>query len=141
MAIITETRDDIIPKAKLTYYIYARESDYLKLLEDICKNILNKLYWTRVDLEILKEMQRRIKEENLRLYKKAWETKIESLNEIYKDSAKLWDKVKQLIGSDKEKVEYLIDANNDNNRIYKDEDKEILYRNIWEKNIQNSTGR
>ena len=42
-------------------------------------------------------------------------------------------KVKQLIGSDKEKVEYLIDANNNNNRVYKDEDKEILYRNIWEK--------
>ena len=43
-------------------------------------------------------------EENFRLYKKACETKIESLNEIYKDSAKFWSKVKQLIGSDKEKV-------------------------------------
>ena len=72
-------------------------------------------------------------EENLRLYEEAWETKIESLNEIYKDSAKFWGKVKQLIGSDKEKVEYLIDANNNNNKVYKDEDKEILHRNIWEK--------
>ena len=30
-------------------------------------------------------------------------------------------------------MEYLIDANNNDNRVYKDEDKEILYRNIWEK--------
>ena len=130
LSIITETCDEIIPKAKFTYYIHARESDYLKLLEDIYKNILNKLYWTRLDIEILKETQRRLKEENLRLYKEAWETKIEYLNEIYKDSAKFWGKVKQLIGSDKEKVEYLIDTNNNNNRVYKDEDKEILHRNI-----------
>ena len=72
-------------------------------------------------------------EENLRLYKEAWETKIESLNETYKDSAKFWGKVKQLIGIDKEKVEYLIDANNNNTKVYKDEDKELLYCNIWEK--------
>ena len=64
LSIITETRDEIIPKAKLTYYIHARESDYLKLLEDIHKNIPNELYWTREDLEILREMQRRIIEEN-----------------------------------------------------------------------------
>ena len=101
LSIITKTRDEIIYKAKLTYYIHARESDYLKLLEDIHKNILNKSYWTLEDLEILKETQRRIMEENLRLYKEAWETKIQSFNEIYKDSAKFWGKVKQLIGSDK----------------------------------------
>ena len=134
LSIITETRDEIIPKAKLTCYIHAGESDYLKLLEDIYKNIINILYWARLDLEILKETQRRLMEENLRLYKEAWETKIEYLNETYKDSAKFWGKVKQLIGSNKEKVEYLIDTNNNNNnRVYKDEDKEILYRNIWEK--------
>ena len=44
LSIITETHDEIIPKAKLTYYIHAQESDYLKLLEDIYKNILNKLH-------------------------------------------------------------------------------------------------
>ena len=94
LSIITETRDEIIPKAKLTYYIHARESDYLKLLEDLSKNIINKLYWTRLDLEILKKTQRRLMEENLRLCKEAWETKIEYLNEIYKNGAKFWGKVK-----------------------------------------------
>ena len=75
-------------------------------------------------------MQRRIIKENLRLYKEAWETKVETLNEIYKDSAKFWGKVKQIIGNSKERVEYLIDSSNNNSKVYKDEEKEILYRNI-----------
>ena len=133
IAIITETSDEIIPKNKLNYFIHARESDYLKLLENTYKTILSKPVWTRNDLGIIKEMQRRILEENLCLSKEAWENKIEWLNEICKDSAKFWGNVKKLIGSDKEKIEYLIDSNNNNNKVYKDEEKEILYRSIWQK--------
>ena len=43
LSIITETRDEIIPKVKLNYYNHARGGDYLKMLETIYKNILNKL--------------------------------------------------------------------------------------------------
>ena len=132
MTIITETRDEIIPKAKLNYFIHARDSDYLKLLENTYKNILNNLFWSRNDLDVIKEMQRRILEENLRLSKEAWENKVDWLNEVCKDSAKFWGNIKKLIGSDKERIEYLIDINNNNNKVYKDEEKEILYRNIWQ---------
>ena len=45
--IITETRDEIIPKTKLNYFIHARDSDYLKLLENTYKNILSKPFWSR----------------------------------------------------------------------------------------------
>ena len=131
--IITVTRDEVISKAKLKYFIRGRESDYLKLLETVYTNIIHKLYWTREELEIIKEIKCRIMEENLRLNKEAWETKVESLNDIYKDSKKFWGNIRRLIGSDKDKTEYLIDPNNNNNRIYEDEDKEILYRQIWEK--------
>ena len=78
-------------------------------------------------------MQRRILEENLRLSKEAWENKIEWLSEICKDSAKFWGSIKKLIRSDKEETEYLIDINNNNDKVYKDEGKEILYRNICQK--------
>ena len=132
MSIITETRDKIIPKAKLNYFIHSRDSDYLKLLENTYKNILNKPFWSRNDLDVIKEMQRRILEENLRLSKEAWENKVDWLNEVCKDSAKFWGNIKKLIGSDKERTEYLIDINNNNNKVYKDEEKEILYRNIWQ---------
>ena len=125
--IITVTRDEVIPKAKLKYSMHGRESDYLKLLETVYTNIIHKLYWTREELEIIKEIQRRIMEENLRLNKEAWETKVESLNDIYKDSKKFWGNIRRLIGSDKDKTEYLIEPNNNNNRIYEDEDKETLY--------------
>ena len=77
-------------------------------------------------------MQRRILEENLRLSKEAWENKVDWLNEVCKDSTKFWGNIKKLIGSDKERAEYPIDINNNNNKVYKDEEKEILYRNIWQ---------
>ena len=133
LSIITETRDEVIPKVKLCCYIHATDSDYLRLLEITHRNILNKPYWTREDLDIIKEVQRRLLEENLRLYKKAWGTKIESLNELYKDSAKFRSKTKQCIGNPKEKVDYQIDSNKNNNKVYKDNEKEVLYRNIWER--------
>ena len=130
--IIKETRDEIIPKTKINYYIHARDSDYLKLLEITCNQILNKPIWTREDLYIIKELQKRILEENLRLSKEAWETKINWLNDICKDSTKFWGNVKKLLGNNKEITEYIINTNNNNNKIYKDEEKEVLYRNIWQ---------
>ena len=33
----------------------------------------------------------------------------------------------------KEKIEYLIDINNNNNKIYKNKEKKILYGYIWQK--------
>ena len=131
--IIKETRDEMVPKRSLNYFIHARDSDYLKLLEDIYKTIISKPFWSRHDLNVIKEIQGRLLEENLRLSKEAWETKINHLNEIYKDSAKFWDQVRQLIGNNKVKNEYLIDINNNGNKVYKDEEKEVLYRNIWKK--------
>ena len=41
--------------------------------------------------------------------------------------------MRQLIGNNKVKNEYLIDINNNGNKVYKDEEKEILYCNIWQK--------
>ena len=130
--IIKDTRDKIVPKRSLNYFIHARESDYLKLLENIYKAIISKPFWTRHDLDVIKEIQRRLLEENLRLSKEAWETKINHLNENYKDSSKFWGQVRKLIGNNKVKNEYLIDINSNGNKVYKDEEKEILYRNIWQ---------
>ena len=101
--IIKDTRDEIVPKRSLNYFIHARESDYLKLLENIYKLIISKPFGTRHDLDVIKQIQRRLLEENLRLSKKAWETKINHLNEIYKDSAKFWGQVRKLIGNNKSK--------------------------------------
>ena len=95
ISIITETRDEIIPKTKINYFIHALDRDYLKLLENVYEQILNKPIWTREDLDIIKELQRQILEENLRLSKEAWETKINWLNDICRDSTKFLGNVKK----------------------------------------------
>ena len=88
ISIITETRDEVIPKTKINYFIHAHDSEYLKLLENMYNQILNKPIWTREDLDVIKKLQRQILEENLRLSKEAWETKINWLNDICKDRTK-----------------------------------------------------
>ena len=100
------------------------------------RNTLHKQQRTREDLNVIKEEQRRLLEKNLCLYKEARETKIESLNELYKDSAKIWSKIKQCIGNSKEKVDYLIGSNNNNNKLFKDKQKEVLYKNIHERIVE-----
>ena len=72
---IEASLEETTPTTKLTYYLHARDSDYLKLLEVTYRNICNKQYWTREDIEILKNIQQRIREEDLRLFREEWERK------------------------------------------------------------------
>ena len=90
-----------------------------------------KNHWTRQDIETLKELQQRIKEESYSLYKTAWENKVEKLNRIHKDAEKFWKGIGSMMGNAKEVSDYIIDQENNNERIYRDEDQEEVFRRIW----------
>lgn len=132
--IITDAEDEYIPKTKIKYYIHARESDRLKLLVEQHKNIIKRPYWTIPQYNLIKTIQRNITEENKKLYQEAWDSKIQNLNDIHKDSAKFWGSVRRYLGSSRETAAYIEDPNNNNKRAYKPEEKEPIYREIW-KNI------
>ena len=99
---IDQSLEETLPKTKCRYFLHARDSNYLKLLELTYRGLTTKPYCRRADLGTLKELQRRIREENLRLYKKAWEENVENLKNVYKDSSKFWNGVGRLIGNPKE---------------------------------------
>ena len=101
--VIEHTLNETSPKVKISYYLHARDSDYLRLLEINYRNLTNRPIWTRDDIETLKNIQQQIREENLRLYREEWEKKIKDLNRIYKDSSKFWGGIKRIHTAPKQK--------------------------------------
>ena len=108
MNILKECRDEVIPVRQFTYYVHALNSDYLKLLMVVYHDLKTKNHWTRQDIETLKELQQRIKEESYSLYKTAWENKVEKLNRIYKDAEKFWKGIGSMMSNAKEVSDYIL---------------------------------
>ena len=54
---IESSLEETSPKTRLSYYLHTRESNYLKLLEITYQDMTNKPYWTRDDIEVLKNLQ------------------------------------------------------------------------------------
>ena len=127
---IDDTLEETNPKTRVSFYIHARDSDFLKLLEITYQNLSRKPVWTREDMEVIRNIQQLMREENLRLYREAWEKKLKHLNRIYKDSSKFWEGVKRLIGTPKEKLEYILHPNRQNEKVFEAEEKEAIYRSI-----------
>ena len=131
---IKHSLEETSPKVKRNYFLHARDSDYLRLMGITYRDLAAKPVWTHSDMDMIKELQRRMREKNLRLYREAWEEKVEYLNTVHKDISKFWGRVGCLIGNQKEIQEYILDLNVRNRRIFEPVEKEAIYRNIW-KNI------
>ena len=130
IGIIDDAAEETIPKTKITYHIHARESDYLKLLEYQYNQLRNINGWTREQRELIRNIQEQLKEENLRLYREAWNNKIRKLNDIYNDPTRFWKETQKLMGSGTVKTPYIKD--NRGNKIYDSNEKERKFREIWE---------
>ena len=63
MKIIDDAAYKNIPTKRVQYYVHPQESDYIKLLKEQYKQLRAINSWTREQLDILKNIQERIKEE------------------------------------------------------------------------------
>ena len=99
-------------------------------MESTYRDLVAKPVWTRVDMDMIKELQTRMREENLRLYREAWEERVEYRNTVHKDSSKFWAGVGRLTRNQKEIQEYILDPNICDRRIFEPVEKEVIYRNI-----------
>ena len=129
MKILNEVAEESIPKTKMNYYIHPKESDYLKLLEQLYTQIMSYNNWPIEESAMIRQIQAAIKEENIRLCNEKWNEKINKLNDSYNDPAKLWKGVKNLMGSDTVKIPYLLDRNG--GKIHGTKEKEERFRDIW----------
>ena len=127
--IVTEAKEECVPKSRANYYIHPKVSDYIKLLEQSYKRLLTLNHWNRNHLNQIRNIQEQSKEESIRLNNEMWNNKIQQVNSLYKDPAKFWDNVKLLMGGKGIKNSYILDRNH--TKLHEPCDKEREFRSIW----------
>lgn len=86
--------------------------------------------WTYTKYIIYKTIKRAITEECKDQNNKNWESKVNNLNNIYKDPKNFWQNINKLKGSTDNHKGYLV---HENRKIYDDKGKEQIFRDIWSK--------
>ena len=127
-----------IPERKIIYHPHPKDSDFLKLLEQMYVNLRENQYQTNIReyRHRIQWIQQQIIEENIKINNEYWQIKdsIIELN-IQRPSHFLEKKLKKMQGNkSKRDTPYLIDIENNNNKLYKDEEKHSLYNRTW-KNV------
>ena len=90
-----------IPERKIIYHPHPKDSDFLKLLEQMYINLRENQYQTNIReyRHRIQWIQQQIIEENIKINNEYWQRKIVELNEIYKDQAIFWKKLKKMQGN------------------------------------------
>ena len=126
---IQKATETSIPKNKTNYHIHPQESDFLKILENLYIQLKNLDSWDRGQLNIIKNIQELIKQENVRLYNERWSEKISKLQEIYNNPQKFWRDIGNLMGGKKNSNTYIVKANGE--KLHTEKEKEKEFRSIW----------
>ena len=109
-----------------------QDSDFLKLLKERYKDLRNNnAQWDRNSIQETRNIQEAIKEESLRLTNENWDSLIANLDSNYKDPTKFWKDVKKLKGNNTEIITYIIDENNNNNKVHQPEEQIKLFQKYW----------
>ena len=127
---------DSIPIREIRYVNHPKESEYLKLVENMYVNLRENRYNTnpRDTLHRIKWIQEQLRIEN-KLNNEYWERKIKEINDLYHDQTQFWNHIKVLMGSSRENnISYLIDVENNNKKCHTDDEKLDLYNKTW-KNV------
>ena len=122
------------PVKKMIYVPHPKESDLLKLLQEIYNQIKNKDVYSQEDRRMLQRVQEEIKTENIRIFEENWEDLIKKID-LHKNDPKIfWENIRRLMGGkDNGPPSYILDKNNV--KIYKTEDKLKIFKETWEEEI------
>ena len=90
MNTIMEVAEETIPKNKINYYTHSPSSDLINILENQYQQLMTLNHWTRDHLDMIKNIQTRIKNESKRLQDEVWSDKMGKLQESYLDPKTFW---------------------------------------------------
>ena len=133
---IVEGIDRTTPKRVYKLIRNFKESDLLKLIEEKFRDIRNYAIWSRETIRETRILQDLIIEESMRLTNENWENKISNLKMEYIDPARFWKSIKQMKGGNSETITYLLDEDNNNNKIHKTEEQIKLFHKHWQNIFQ-----
>ena len=122
------------PIKTLTYIPHPKESDLLKLLQELYNQIKNKNIYSQKDKRVMQRIQDEIKAENIIIFNENWEDLIKKID-LHKNGPKIfWENIRRLMGGkDNGPPTYIWDKNNV--KVYKTEDKLKIFKEVWEKEI------
>ena len=135
--IIQETMEECIPKRKHRILPHPRESGKQKEIQyhyNRLKTIGEREGWSMVQRNLFKTLQNQLTNECVKQYYENW-NKLLAEVELNKNDPKIfWRKVRKLMGGKEDVMPYLEDDTG--NKYFKSEEKEQLYREIWEQIFQ-----
>ena len=135
--LILETMEECIPKRKHTILPHPRESGKQKEIQyyyNRLKSIGEREGWTMVQRNLFKALQNQLTEECIKQYHDNWNKLLTDVEMDKKDPKQFWGKIRKMMGGKEDTIPYLVD--NTGNKYFKSEEKEELYREIWEQVFQ-----
>ena len=129
--VIHTARDNNIPMTTFQILPHPLESDRLKLIQWQCDRLIERSRingWTPEIRQLIKNLQDEIVEECTKLYNETWTTLLHEIDFNIKNPGMFWSKVKKLLGGGNEQAAYII---HNRQRIYSDEGKEAVFRELW----------
>ena len=107
------------------------DSDRLKQLQlrfDLIHTQAARTGWNRALLLGVREIQGLITEESVRLHTEYWNSRIRNVDLSYGQEGRFWDSIARLLGKSSNGSPYIL---HNNDKIFKDEDKEPVFREYW----------
>ena len=84
------------PIKTLTYIPHTKESDLLKLLQELYNQIKN--IYSQEDKRVLQRIRDEIKAENIRIFNEKWEDLFKKIDLHKKDPKIFWENIRRLMG-------------------------------------------
>ena len=123
--------DNNSPKVNFKVIPNVKENDKIKLLERKYENLrFNSNSWTREQIAEIRNLQQKLTEEMRILNESHWNSKMEQLQQKYKEPTEFWRQIKILKGSTKVETPYLL--NIQNIKIYDTKEQTELYKEFWQ---------
>ena len=122
------------PVRLLTYIPHPKESDYLKLLQQVYNQVKNRAQYTAEDRLMMSRIQEEIKNENIRLFNDNWDNIIRKIDLRKNDPKYFWGKIGRLMGGKDNGSPVYIWGNN-RIKLYKTKEKLNMFKETWASEI------
>ena len=132
-SIVKEAIKEAIPEAKNKILPHPRSTDRQNILQrayEQLRTIGERQGWTMAQRNLFKTIQNQLTNECIQNYHKNWENLIKNIDLQKNDPKQFWSSIRRLMGGKEETTPFLKD--NRGQKCYKDEEKEKLFREIWQ---------
>ena len=130
--IVIKAMDLHIPLTKHTRKAKPIYNHTIVKIQNYLRNLMEEARvrgWTNNKYRVYKILKQTLTGECKVQHTMNWENTLNTLTEKYRTPEKFWKEIKRLRGSNEYISPYILD---NNKKIYKEEEKEPIFRNIWE---------